>query len=186
MTQRMFESGLSRITHFFSWLLLYTFLSLLLAILYTVAFKKYVYGEDEFSMIFLLTFLGLESLFSFVWALRTLTSTTRTAIIVTSFAFFASYYLSYASDQLEGVLDYDLKREVALSPLTAIKNTVDTYTSFHMMQFPMRFGNWDTRKNNWSLRDGARAFIFNFFFFLLIAFALEFIFNSPKLVRRMF
>ena len=78
-------------------------------------------------MIFLLTFLGMEQIFSFVWALRTLTSTTRSAIIVTSFAFFVSHYFSFASDQLEGVLDYDLKRRVALSPLTAIKNTVDTY-----------------------------------------------------------
>ena len=60
MTQRLIEGGLSRIKHFFSWLLFFTILALLFSILYTLAFKRWVYKEDEFGMIFLLTFLGVE------------------------------------------------------------------------------------------------------------------------------
>ena len=48
----------------------------------------------------------------------------------------------------------------------------------------MRFSNWDTKKHNWSLRDGASSFIANFFIFLLIAFALEFILNIYSLLLR--
>ena len=43
MTERLIEGGLSRVTHFFSWLLFYTILALLFSVLYTLAFKKWVY-----------------------------------------------------------------------------------------------------------------------------------------------
>ena len=179
-TQRLFESGLSRITHFFSWLLYYTVLNVLFSLCYTLALKNSIYVKDEFRLIFLLTFLAVESIFSFVWALRTLSNSTRTAIVVTAFAVFASFYLSFASDQLNGILDHDLKRRFALSPLTAIKNTVDTYAFFHTMKFPMTFDNWDTKRFNWSLNAGVNAFIYNFVFYLLVGIVLELLFNAQE------
>ena len=179
-TQRLFERGLSRITHFFSWLLYYTVLNVLFSLCYTLALKNSIYVKDEFRLIFLLTFLAVESIFSFVWALRTLSNSTRTAIVVTAFAVFASFYLSFASDQLNGILDHDLKRRFALSPLTAIKNTVDTYAFFHTMEFPMTFDNWDTKRFNWSLNAGVNAFIYNFVFYLLVGIVLELLFNAQE------
>ena len=78
-----------------------------------------------------------------MWALRYFSSTTRMAMIVTGFAVFLSYQISFASDQLEGVLDFKLKNSFARSPLTAIKNTFDTYGKLHTTNFPMNYDNWD-------------------------------------------
>lgn len=130
-------------------------LALLLALAYTSANKKWVYPEDDFGVIFLVTFLGVESLFSFVWMLRNFSQTPRMAIVVTGFFVFLSFYLSFASDQLEGPLDFDLKRLFALSPLTAIKNTVDTCSRFHSRGWPITAANMATDDSyNWSVEAG--------------------------------
>jgi len=54
------------------------------------------------------------------------------------------------------------------------------------------FVNWDTTIQNWSMREGARAFIVNFFLYLAVGLVLEFImsarscFNSKFRTRKVF
>ena len=89
---------MGRLTHFGSWLLQYSILSIFISFFWTATLKSSVFVEDSFVLIFLLTFLALESLFTFVWALRPLTSTPRMAIVVMSFAAFLSFYFAFAFD----------------------------------------------------------------------------------------
>ena len=94
-------------------------------------------------------------------------------MLITGFASFLSYYYSFASDQKQGVLDLDVKKQFALSPFTAIKNTIDTYGQFHANHYPMTFESWGTERFNWSLKLGANQFIVNFIFWMAVAIALE-------------
>ena len=157
----------------------------MLALVYTGANKKWLYPEDDFGLILLVTFIGIESLFSFVWMLRNFTQTSKMAMIVTGFFIFISFHLSYASDQLEGPLDFDLKRFLALSPLTAIKNTVDTCARFHTRDWPITFENMDTDDSyNWSISAGLTQSAANFVIYLVIAFLIEFTVGTIRSCER--
>ena len=109
-------------------------------------------------------------MFPFLWAINAFFKTTHMAIIGTGFIVFISYFLSFAFDQVEGKLDHDIKKKFAISPLTAIKNTIDTYSKFHTMKFPMTWESWDTRRDGWSLKLGLNEFISNFIIYLAISF----------------
>ena len=181
---RLFENGLGRLTHFLTWLVQYTILNIIISLLYALHINKWVFAEDSFGCIFLTSFLALESLFAFVWALRPLSNTPRMAMIVTGFCSFLSFALSYASDQKEGVLDLSTRKSYALSPFTAIKNTLDTYAIFHAMSYPMNFESWETKRFNWSLKIGADQMIVNFLVWLAIALAIELGISGYRYYRR--
>lgn len=59
---------------------------------------NWVYEDDDFGLVFLITFLGVQSLFSFLWFLRIFSNTPLTAILFTGFFVFLSLYFSYAVD----------------------------------------------------------------------------------------
>ena len=92
------------------------------------------------------------------------------AIAFSGFFIFLSFYFSFAVDQTEGPLDNNLKRLFALSPMTAIKNTIDCWNHFHMQGVPTTFDNWGVNDGyNWSLQDGALLSTVNFVCYLVLA-----------------
>ena len=94
----MQENGLSRWIHFLSWLIFYTGVNLVLSLLYAILMVDSVYLHCSFMLVFMMVFLALESLFSFVWALQPLANTPKMAVFVTAFFFFASFVFSSAFD----------------------------------------------------------------------------------------
>ena len=150
--RRIFYNGLNTFSHFASWLVLYTVLAITLALLYTAANKTLIFPDDDFGLVFLFTFVAVESLFSFVWMLRNFTQTSRMAMIVTLFFIFMSIMFKDANDQPDTPLSYNFKRFLGLSPLTAIKWTIIAWADFHSRGFSMTFENWDTNDSyNWSI-----------------------------------
>ena len=48
---------------------------------------------------------------------------------------------------------------------------------FNLMKYPLSFDNWDSRVQNWSMRDGAYQHVFNFFLWTILGLLLDLIVN---------
>jgi len=127
LRQKLFDNGLGRVTHFFSWLICYTVLNLVLTTLYVSLMRPSAFEKDEYLMFYLLVFLAVQSLFSFVWAVQSVASSAKTAVFITAFFFFLSHIVAASIDQPDGAFDLGAKRRAALLPLAAIKITWDCY-----------------------------------------------------------
>ena len=96
--ERLFTDGLGHVTHWFSWFIKFTVLNAIVSGLYTIGLKNSIFKNDSFGLIFVVTFLGIESIFTFVWALSKLTSNAKMAIVINSFFIFSTYFLTFALD----------------------------------------------------------------------------------------
>jgi hypothetical protein len=94
----LFKIGLDGYNHFLSWLIKYRVISALVSIGYVAGLKPSIFAKDDFGLIFIVTFLGIESLFSSVWLVRTLMGDARMAIFFNAFLLFFEYYYAYSLD----------------------------------------------------------------------------------------
>ena len=59
MRQLMFSNGLNPAIHFFSWLLFYTVINLIITIFYVAAMGAIIYKEDSWLLLFIVAFLSI-------------------------------------------------------------------------------------------------------------------------------
>ena len=83
-------------------------------------------------------------------------------------------------------MEYTKQRIVALSPVTALKKTVEHFTSTHAIDFPMTFENRDIIKSEWSAMRGIGMFILDFFLYLGLGIILELTINFDQCFKRCF
>jgi len=186
MQQTLIANGLNPIIHFLSWLIHYTVINLVLSLFFVICLKISLFKEDSFALLFTLVFLAYESLFGLVFALQPFFNSGKMAVFVTTFFFFLSYLATELIDQKEPVIEYSFQRMVCLSPLTAIKKTFDTFASFYYIDWPMTFDNYDTVKDEFSVKSGMNIFIFNFFLYLAIGIVLEIVVNFDRCFKHYF
>lgn len=75
---------------------------------------------------------------------------------------------------------------MALSPVTALKKTIDHYSSTYAIDFPMTFANFNMMKSEWSVMLGISMFIINFFLYLGVGIILELSINFDQCFKRCF
>ena len=95
---RLFSDGLGYGSYWFSWLFHFMILNALISAVYVFGLKWALFKRDHIGMIYLVTFMGVQSLFFFIWAISKLTSSTKMALVFNTFFIFLTFYLSSAVD----------------------------------------------------------------------------------------
>jgi len=186
LRKTLLDNGLNRVTHFLSWFVHFTIVNLCISLFYTLLMKPIVYMNDSFGLIFLLVFVSVESLFALVWALQPLSQTKRMAMFILTFAFFLSLQVTQTVIQRFPKIPNENKMSAAWSPITVIKLTFDTYGKLHAGKFFMSFDNYETERDNWSMKLGINQMIANFFVYLAIGIALELLINAYSIFKHFY
>jgi len=118
------KNGMNPVAHYLSWLLIYSFLNVIVTFIYALSLKLVVFEEDSFGLLFLLIFLGTESVFGLVWAVQSFTSTSKMAFFTFGFFYWFSYHASFLANQAEPVIETSVQQIIALAPVGAVKMTM--------------------------------------------------------------
>ena len=109
MRHRLHGSGLGQLVHFFSWLIHFTVINLAISLMYSLALKVAVFREDDAVLYFLLTFMGIQSMFGCVWICQVFVNKAKMGLFFTSLVYFFSYFISFLVTQKSPRIDTETK-----------------------------------------------------------------------------
>ena len=67
-----------------------------------------VFKEDSFTLLFVLVFLAIESIFGLIWALQPLFKTANMGVLIFGLVFWLSYYAAYLVNQKSPVISTEV------------------------------------------------------------------------------
>ena len=170
---QLYQAGVSAVTYWASWWIIFIMLSGALAITLGVAFWAVAFYDASLWLIITFFFLVSLSAFTLVWALQPLCFSAHQSTLTIMFAFLILLAPHALIDQTHLPVPAIDKENASYSAMVAAKETLHLLTKFSSLKYGLDFSNYDVVMDNYSVSTGFKWLIKDSTIYFFIGLILE-------------